>query len=323
VKVGIHSLDVAMPLGRMTVEHMAAAQRMNPADLLEQIGVYQKPVLEDGEEIFPYGARVAKKVIEAAGISPKDIGVVVFGSCGVTNRQMWSPAAWIQNQVGAVGACAFDIQNGCNSGNIGLQIASSILSQHTTRPFGLLVVADQLSKIIDYTNAAHKKYFSFADGTAAILISKTDYRYEIGSFSSVTKGEYADNMWLERTEGKLWMKADEEEEKLLTEEYRTEYPQRVRRVLEKEGLTTADINHIFMNQADHKLLPRLAVNLDISLDKIHASYRNHGHLGGSDIYLGLKTRETEGKIKQGDRLLLSSSAFGFSWGSSLLTKVKA
>ena len=70
-----------------------------------------------------------------------------------------------------------------------------------------------------------------------------------------------------------------------------------------------------------KLLPRLAVALGIPLDKIHSSYRNHGHLGGSDIYLGLKTREAEGLIKKGDRMLLSSSAFGFSWGSSLLTKV--
>ncbi len=261
-------------------------------------------------------------MIAAAGISPKEIGVVVFGSCGVSQRQMWSPAAWVQNQIGAVGSCAFDVQNGCNSGNLGLQVASSILSQHTSQEYGLLVVADQLSRIVDYTNIAQQRYFGFADGATAILISKKDYKYEIGAFSSVTKGEYSDSLHLLRGEDKMWVRDDEDEEKLLSEEYRIEYPQRILRVLEKEGLKPSDIAHIFMNQADHKLLPRLAVALGIPLDKIHASYRNYGHIGGSDIYLGLKTREKEGRIKKGDRMLLSSSAFGFSWGSSLLTKVK-
>jgi len=306
----------------MTVDTIARMQKVSPADLLEQIGVYEKPVLEPGQEIFPYAAQVSKKVIAAAGISPRDIGVVVYASCGVSDRQMWSPAAWVQNQVGAVGSCAFDIQNGCNSGNLGMQVASSILSQHTGRPYGLLVVADQLSGIIDYANPAQQKYFCFADGATAILLSKENYRYEIGSFSSITKGEYGDSLHLKKGEEKIWVRDDEDEEKMLADEYLLEYPQRIRRVLEKEGLQPPDINHIFMNQADHKLLGRLAVALGIPLDTIHASYRSYGHIGGSDIFLGLKTREAEGRIKKGDRMLLSSSAFGFSWGSSLLTKVK-
>ncbi len=320
-KVGIHSIEIALPLGKMTIDEMASSLRVPSAALLEEVGVVEKPALEKGQEIFSYASRVAKNVVERAGISPKEIGVLVFASCGVSNRQMWSPAAWTQNQIGASGSHAFDIQNGCNSGNVGMQIAANFLDQQTDRDYALLVVADQLSAIVDYTNPVQKSLFSFADGASAVLLSKKNYTYEIGSFSAVTKGEYSDSMRLVRGSDKLWVKEDEEEDRLLLDDYRTQYPLRIRKVLEKEGLEPSDIDHIFMNQADHKLLSRLAASLGISPDKIHASYRDHGHIGGSDIFLGLKTRENEGRIKKGDRILLSSSALGFSWGASLIRRV--
>ena len=320
MKLGIHSVEIAMPLGRMSVEGMSRDLGVRPSELLEEIGVFEKPVLEPGQEIFEYGLNAARQVLAGAKISKSDIGIVIFASCGVSRRQMWSPAAWIQNQLGAAGRYAFDLQNGCNSGNLALQVAGR-LQEASERPFALVVVADALSAMIDYTDPTHKKYFCFADGAAAVLLAKADYKYEIGAFSSITKGEYADHIWWEKNSPKLFVREDEDESKLLVEEYRHEYPQRVRNVLAKEGLTVSQIDHVFMNQADHSLLNRLAAALTIPMATIHASYRHFGHIGGSDIFLALKEREKAGLIKKGQRIFLSTSGFGYSWGASLLTRV--
>ncbi len=89
-KIGIHSIEIALPLGRITVEDMARHSGAAPAELLEEIGVFEKPVLEVGQEIFTYGVQAAKQVLDGAKISCSDLGLVIFASCGVSRRQMWS-----------------------------------------------------------------------------------------------------------------------------------------------------------------------------------------------------------------------------------------
>jgi 3-oxoacyl-[acyl-carrier-protein] synthase-3 len=304
--VGISAIHVQLPSGR----------RVFGADA--DLGVRSTPVLAPGESVWELAADAAGALLDRAGVRPESVGLLVFASVGVWGRDFWSPAAHLLRRLGAKRAFAFDVLNGCNSGNLALHLAAEWLGRHRACDNALVVVGDALSGVVDYANPVHRCVFNFSDAATALLVRRGEERNRPLSFVASTNPAFADSTFREHGQPTVWMNDDAEEDRLLIQEYRTRYAAMIHAALAEAGLSIGEVDHLFMNQGDFKLIDHLARQLPLDPGKIFRSHWTHGHLGGSDIFFGLNERLQGGLVQPGQVLILASSAIGFSWGASVI-----
>jgi 3-oxoacyl-[acyl-carrier-protein] synthase-3 len=316
--IGISLIETFIPRGRMTFEEMARQSGISPEGLLDEIGVETKAVLGESETIMNLAIGAARRLVQNAGVNPSEIGFILFCSCGPFEKSFWSPAAKIQKEIGAVHAFSFDVLNGCNSGNLGLHLATNLLKANPAQSVAIVVVADALSQLVDYTDPSQSCIYNFGDAASALLLRRGETRNQILSFAASTNATFADHMRIETGSTKIAMNTDEEEDRALSAEYRLRYIATIHDALRGAGLEVSQVDHLFMNQGDHRLIRRLTEALCLPAEKIFQSYRDFGHLGGTDIFFGLKARLDEGLIRPGHISVLASSAIGFSWGATVI-----
>jgi 3-oxoacyl-[acyl-carrier-protein] synthase III len=316
--IGISAIELFIPEGRMTVADMAALSHVAVDDLLAEVGVETKPVRVPERPRVDMALHAVHGLFAAHRVDPRAVDYVIHASCGLQDRYLWSPAAKIQKEIAALGAFSFDVSNGCNAGNLGLALAVKLLRTDESKSTALVVVCDALSEIVDYGNKDHTCIFNFSDAAAAILVKKGEPRNQVLAFAARTIAEFADHMSVPRTGGPVDMGTDEAEDRALSKAYKTIYPEMIVSALRMAGLGVRDIDHLFMNQGDYKLIQRIADTLELPAEKVHRTYQRHGHLGGSDPFFGLKQTIDAGRIHPGEIIVLASSAIGFSWGATVI-----
>lgn len=316
--IGISAIEMVLPDKKMSIEEMANLIGEEACELEKKIGIQQKSVLDHDQDIIDLAVHAVKELLLKNNLNPNKIDLIIHASCGLQDKQLWSPAAKIQKEVKAKNAFSFDIQNGCNSGNLALAIAKRMLVSDDTKQMALIVVADALSQIVDYKNVDHKCIFNFSDAASAILIQKKSSSNILLSFVASTEAIFADSLYKSIDDQYVWLNDDPHEDELLKKVYEDRYTQMINLVLKKINKNIDDVSHIIMNQGDHKLIDKLAARLCYPANRIFRSHQDYGHLGGSDVFFGLNQILKEGLIKSGDLVVLASSAIGFSWGASVI-----
>lgn len=160
--------------------------------------------------------------------------------------------------------------------------------------------------------------FAVSDAACAVLVKKGEMRSQILTSAASTNADFADHIHLKEGEEFLWMNSDETEDRAISKEYETRYTAMIKTALDQANLKINEVDHLFMNQGDHRLIDKLTTLLPIDSDKIYRSHKNFGHIGASDCFLGLKSRLERGEINPGQNIVLASSAVGFSWGATVI-----
>ncbi len=316
--IGISNIVVHIPKSKMGYSEMANLSGISEEFFLKKTGILNKRVLQKDKSSIDMAVDAVRHLLNKSKTSPSDLDYIIYCSVGISDQYLWSAAAKIQNLIGAHNAFSFEIVNGCNAGNLGIQIASNMLKGDQTKNNALVVISDTLSRIVDYANPDHLCISNFSDGAGAILVQRGERRNNILSFYAKTEAEFVDHMCVPAHSSYVVMSDDAEEDKRLSDKYKQMYPHVIRTALEKAKLSLQDVKWFFINQGDHKLIDYLSKELAVSDSKIHKSYAQHGHMGGVDVFFGLCEKEKSGEIVPGDIVVLASSAIGFSWGASVI-----
>lgn len=316
--IGISHIEIALPSYRMTIKEMAEKAGYDHSTVFDETGIKTKVVLGKDENIMELVLKSVGNLLSESCISVHEIDFIILCSGGTLQSPLWSPAARIQKEINARNAFSFEVLNGCNAGNLGLHIASNMLMKDSSKTTAIVVVADKLSSLVDYYDREQICIFNFSDAACALLLKKGESSNQILSFTASTDASFADHMNVDRKTGLISINSTKKEDDLLAEAYRMGYLTSIQRVLSNVGLNTSDISYIFMNQGDHRLIPKLASLLAINENIIFQSFKTYGHMGGVDIFFGLKSCWEQSRIKSGDYCVLASSAVGFSWGAALI-----
>jgi 3-oxoacyl-[acyl-carrier-protein] synthase III len=316
--IGISEISMYVPSQRLNIDEMSLLSEINKEILLEKVGVRFKPILPAHESVINMAIEASKSLLLTAPINPLDIDYIVYCSTGLHDKYLWSPAAKIQQMIGARNAFSFEVNNGCNAGNLGINLAVNLLKCNLDKSNVLVVVCDALSRVINHENKEHMCLFNFSDAAAAILIRKGELKNNILAFSAGTISEFVDHMSVSGNGSFVDMVDDADEDKRLSAAYKTMYISMIRSSIKKANSTIDKIDHLFVNQGDHKLIKYLSEILLLPKEKIHLSYQNHGHMGGSDVFFALNRMQKTGNIKPNEIIVLASSAVGFSWGATVI-----
>jgi 3-oxoacyl-[acyl-carrier-protein] synthase-3 len=292
--------------------------------ILQRTGIRERHIVDPGVATSDLGKEAALKAIERAGLTPDDIGIIIVGT--VTPDMMFpSTACLVQHKIGAHRAWGFDISAACSAFTYSLTTASQIVASGA-HEHALVVGADVMTSIIDYQDRA--TCVLFGDGAGACIVSAArendgailDFEHEIdggggralympagGSLHPPSHETVDQRMHYVKQDGPTVFKFAVRK----TEEI-------ARRLLERNGLTPADIDLFVSHQANRRIIQSATEKLGIDPEKVIINIERFGNTTAATIPLALNDAVEAGRLKKGDLVLLASVGAGFTVGSLLV-----
>ncbi|MDB9320235.1 3-oxoacyl-[acyl-carrier-protein] synthase III C-terminal domain-containing protein [Nodularia spumigena] len=327
--VGITSVGYYIPTGILTSQEMSKLAKLPESVFTDKIGIKQKPIAGKDEHPSDMGIKAALEAINKAKITASEIDLIVYCAAGDYDYRFWSPAAKIQDAIGAENAFAFEVKNFCNSGNLGIHICRNMLLADNDLSYALVVCSDKLSMLLDYSDVNSLSTFIMADGAAAAILKKGETSNQILSYHAITNGKLADCLKVSSAGTKfplggtpindelnyLKVKDPQELERILSDVYLENYGKVIHKSLQKSGYLITEVDFLLTNQVKKSLSKAILASLNLKDEQTFISLPKYGHLGAVDTIFGLaKTLESK-KIKPGNLVVLASSAAGFSWAA--------
>ena len=281
--------------------------------------------ITNGEPTYHLGAMAAKEAVQDADIDPKDIGIIIVTT--ITNDfSTPSVSCLIQREIGAIGSLAIDINCACSGFVYAFDMAKRYLETDKDIKYALVVSAEELSKITDYTDRS--TCILFGDGAAAVVLELNDNKM----FSSYlgADGTGAEFLLVRsyQSETPFTTNHDRFDDKMpdgnshyLFQNGKEVYkfatktlPSAVINSCEKIGITPADLDLIIPHQANVRIIETAAKNLGLSMDKFYLNLENHGNTSSASVPMALYDAVKDGSLKKGNKACIVGFGAGLTYG---------
>jgi 3-oxoacyl-[acyl-carrier-protein] synthase-3 len=292
--------------------------------ILQRTGIRERHIVEPGMATSDLAKEASLGAIAQAGITPRDIGFIVVGT---TTPDMFFPstACLLQEKIGATGAWGFDLGAACSGFTFALTTGMQMVAGGTTE-YALVVGADIMSSIIDYTDRT--TCVLFGDGAGAVVLAPAkDGEPGIIGFANEIDGSGGPALCMPAG-GSLHPASKETVEQRLhyvKQDGATVFKFAVRkteeisrRVLVKHNVTPEGVSLFVSHQANRRIIEAAADRLGFPPEKVMINLERFGNTTAATIPLALSDAVNEGKLKKGDLVLLASVGAGFTVGSLLL-----
>ena len=287
--------------------------------IFERTGIRERHIASAGETSASMGEQASRRAIEAAGISAKDIDLIIVAT--TTADQVFpSTACLVQDRLGIHGCPAFDVQAVCTGFVYALGIAEKFIRSGSSR-CALVVGTETLSRIIDWTDRV--TCVLFGDGAGAVLLAASEKPGIISSHLHAD-GKYKDLLSVPSgissgydkvINGKAYMQMEGNE--VFKVAVKT-LGRIVDETLAVNHMKKTDIQWLVPHQANHRIIAATAKKLGMSMDHVVMTVDRHGNTSAASIPLAFDEAVRDGRIKTGDTVLMEAFGGGFTWGSVLL-----
>ena len=278
-------------------------------------GIERRHIAAKDEATSDLSEQACRAALDAAGLAPADIDLVVVGTC-TPDLVFPNVACLLQERMGMSGA-AFSIEAACSGFVYSLSVADKFVrAGQATR--ALVVGAEVMSRIIDWTD--RETCVLFGDGAGAVVLEASDdagiLYTDLGADGRYRNLLYADagvSRVKEEGETTLLMKGNE----VFKVAVRT-LEGMVDRVLEDNGLEQGEIDWFVPHQANLRIIRATARRLGLPMERVVLTVRDHGNTSAASIPMALDTAVRDGRIQPGDLVLMEAFGGGFTWGATLV-----
>ncbi|HRF84512.1 MAG: ketoacyl-ACP synthase III [Xanthomonadales bacterium] len=283
-------------------------------------GIRERHVAAEGQTTSDMGHRAALKAIEAAGIDPAEIDLIVVGTT-TPDYIFPSTACLIQQKLGIAGCAAFDVNAACSGFLFGFSVADNFIRAGVAKTV-LVVGAETLTRIVDWTDRT--TCVLFGDGAGAVVL-KADTQAGILSTHLHADGAKRDLLCcpvgvaagfdnsLPNAGVRITMAGNE-----VFKHAVKALDSVVDETLEANGLDKADLDWLIPHQANLRIIEATAKRLDMPMDRVIVTVDRHGNTSSASVPLALDEAVRSGRVQRGQLLLLEAFGGGFTWGSALL-----
>jgi 3-oxoacyl-[acyl-carrier-protein] synthase-3 len=292
--------------------------------IMSRVGIRERHVVDKGVATSDLAVEAAKKALAQRGITASDLDAIIVGT--VTPDMMFpSTACVVQNKLGAKGVWGFDISAACSAFLYALQTGTQFIATGSHKRV-LVIGADVMSSIIDYTDRA--TCVIFGDGAGAAILEPAeddsvgiiDFVHEIdgsgGSFLYMPGGGSLNPSSRETIDKKMhYVHQDGQQVFKFAVRKQTELCQRL---LERNGLKGSDIDAFIPHQANLRIINATAERLGLRPEAVVVNIERYGNTTAGTIPLAMNTAIEEGKLKKGSLVMLASVGAGFTIGATLL-----
>ncbi len=285
----------------------------------ERTGIEQRHIARDDETTVDLAEHAARSAIDAAGIDPQEIDLIILAT-STPDKIFPSSACILQARLDIHGCPAFDIQAVCTGFVYALAVADKFIKTGASKK-ALVIGAEVFSRILNWQDRA--TCVLFGDGAGAVVLEASE---ETGILSSHihADGKYENLLWVphgigdgfeEVRAGKAYveMRGNEVFKMAVNTLGRI-----VDETLAANQMMKSDIDWLVPHQANIRIITATAKKLKMSMDQVVVTVNKHGNTSAASVPLALDVAVRDGRIQRHELVMLEAFGGGFTWGSVLL-----
>lgn len=288
--------------------------------IVERTGIKQRHIASEEEVTSDLAVHASLNALSSANMTADDIDLIVVAT-STSDQTFPSTATTVQQKLGITKGAAFDIQAVCSGFIFALNTADNFIKAGQAKNV-LVIGAEIFSRILDWEDRA--TCVLFGDGAGAVVLSAVEGSGNYSDRGILTSrihsdGRYNDLLYVDGgvsstgTIGHLRMKGKE-----VFRHAVVNLASVVGEVLEDCEMTSDDIDWIVPHQANKRILDGTARKLKVSPEKIVITVHKHANTSAASIPLALDEAVRDGRITQGQVVILEAMGGGFTWGACLL-----
>lgn len=290
--------------------------------ITSRTGIKERRILKDKDKGTSFLAiKAAQDLLQKSGTKPEDIDMVLLATA-TPDMPVAATAVYVATQIGAVNAFAYDLQAACSSFLYGMSTAAAYIQSGRYKKV-LLVGADKMSSIIDYTDRA--TCIIFGDGAGAVLFEPNEEGY--GLQDEYLRSDGIGREYLKIDAGGSILPASEEtvanKQHYVFQDGKTVFKYAVsnmadvsEKIMNRNNLSHDDVDWLIAHQANKRIIDATASRMNLDDSKVLVNIEKYGNTTSATLPLLLS--DFEHKFKKGDNLVFASFGGGFTWGSIYL-----
>ncbi|EDP69480.1 3-oxoacyl-[acyl-carrier-protein] synthase III [Flavobacteriales bacterium ALC-1] len=329
----IIGLGKYVPDNVVTNDDLSKMMDTNDEWIQERTGIKERRWVEkgSGDTTATMGVKASKIAIERAGIDKDDIDFIIFATL---SPDMYFPGPGVQVQhaldIKTVGA--LDVRNQCSGFVYAVSVADNFIKTGMYK--NILVIGSELHSFgLDKTTRGRGVSVIFGDGAgAAILTREEDTSKGVLSTHLHSQGEHAEELVLIAPGmGQRWVNDIIEDNDPNDESYYphmngqfvfknavVRFSEVIMEGLMKNQLQVDDIDMLIPHQANLRIAQFIQRKFKLNDDQVFNNIQKYGNTTAASIPIALTEAWEEGKIKEGDTVVLAAFGSGFTWGSCVI-----
>lgn len=311
-----------LPEHRLTNHDLEKMVDTNDEWIRTRTGIQERRILKDDDKATAFmGAEAAKEVLEQRGISADEIDIIIVAT--VTPDYLFpATACLVQSEIGASNAYGFDLSAACSGFLFALTNGANFIESGRAEKV-LVIGADKMSSIVDYTDRS--TCILFGDAAGAVLLEASEdetgiidyiqhtegdrdlalYQPGGGSLNPATEDTVADRLHYAKQDGRtVFKKAAVGMADVSTE------------IMEKNNLCPEDVAWLVPHQANLRIIDATANRMGVDNEKVMVNIDKYGNTTAATIPLCLY--DWKDQLSHGDNLILAAFGGGYTWGSIYL-----
>ena len=288
--------------------------------IVKRTGIRSRYLAAEGETTSMLATKAAQRALDAAGLGPDDIDLIVLGT-STPDYTFPSTATQVQAALGVTKGVAFDLQAVCSGFVFAVATADKFLISGSHKR-ALVIGAETFSRLLDWNDRT--TCVLFGDGAGAIVLEAQDGQGTVEDRGILTShlrsdGRHREKLYVDGgpsttgTVGHLRMAGKEvfrHAVGMVTDVMTDAFA--------ATGYTAEDLDWFVPHQANERIIDASAEKLGIAPEKIVKTVCDHGNTSAASIPLALAASCADGRIKKGDLVMIEAMGGGFTWGSALI-----
>ncbi len=315
-RIGITGLGVNVPERVFTNKDLEQFVDTSDEWIVERTGIRERRFAAEDEALTDIARPAAVKALEDSGTRADEIDLLI---CATVTPDMMFPtsSALLADDLGMPDAAAYDLLAGCTGFVYGIAQAYGMLAGGLAKK-ALVVGGDVLSKILDWEDRS--TLVLFGDGAGAVVLERVDEGGFLG-FELGADGGGGEHLWLPGSGSRRFEDAD----RLVKMNGREVFKFATRvmvssaeAVLNECGRTVDEIDVYVPHQANKRIIDHAARKLGIPEEKVVVNVDRYGNTSSGSIPLALADAAADGRLREGELVLMTGMGAGLTWGSALI-----
>lgn len=322
ISAAITAVGAYLPEYRLTNAILETMVDTTDEWITTRTGIKERRILRDPSKGTSYLAiQAAKDLIKKAKIDPLEIDLVLLGSA-TPDMPVASTGVYVATQIGATNAFAYDIQAACSNFLYGMSTAARYIESGRYKKV-LLIGADKMSSIIDYTDRT--TCIIFGDAAGAVLFEPNTEG--LGVQDEILRSDGDGRQFLKIDAGGSLMPTTletvKEKKHFVFQDGKSVFKFAVsnmadvsEKIMERNGLTHEDVHWLVPHQANKRIIDATAKRMGLEPSKVMMNIEMYGNTTSATLPLLL--HDYEDQLKKGDNLIFAAFGGGFTWGALYL-----
>ncbi|MFX0080932.1 MAG: 3-oxoacyl-ACP synthase [Candidatus Hodarchaeota archaeon] len=331
--VGLEAWGVYLPKERHTSDYISKETGIPKNIIEEKFGLVAKTVPGSEDHTVQMGANASFQALKRANLKPEDIDVIIWAGEVHAERPLVVNGIKLQQLLGnPMKSWAFDVNQRCGTFLIGMLMAKSLIQTNPNINRILVASGYRNSDLINYKNQRSRFMISLAaSGVAAII--RADYQVnEILSITAITDGRFVDDVYVpaggtiqpitERTikEGLNYLDVPDPEglKERLDKYSMNSFVKVIDNALRQSGYSRKDIGYLALLHMKRSAFEYVAKTIGVDPYTQSTYLEDIGHNGQNDGIISIEYGIRDGKIKDGDLIVIVSAGIGWAWNAGVI-----